>query len=263
MIGANVSAAGGLINVFNQVEAWSLESCQFYVKPSRSWKGEMVREEVAVAFKERRRGSTIKSILGHSALIHNLAGEEEIRRKSVAGIRLELEIATALGIEQLVVHSGYGSLDMLKKGLNEVFSKYSGSARLLLEVSSGQKDSRGANIEELVKIMQEFKEAKLGVCLDTCHLFAAGYDIRDQRVFTEIINATKEYLGAIHLNDCKGRLGSHLYRHDHIGKGMIGKKTFRTLIRSMTELHIPKVLEIPKPAEMMAQNLKVIRSFLV
>lgn len=262
MIGANVSAVGGLANAFIQAEEWSLASCQFYVKPSRSWKGEMVKDEVIEAFKKRREKSAIKSILGHSALIHNLAGREEVRTKSVKGVRLELEIATALGIEQIVVHSGYGSLDTLRKSLDEVLECYGGGARLLLEVSAGQKGSRGANIEELVEVVKECGSTKLGICLDACHLFAAGYDVRDRKIFAGILHAAGKYLGAIHLNDSKGKLGSHLDRHEHIGKGEIGIEGFRNIMKQMVDIHIPKVLETPQRDEMTLENLRVIKKFL-
>lgn len=263
MIGANVSAVGGLVNAFNQADEWGLESCQFYVKPSRSWKGEMVSDDLVRAFKERRLKSSIKSILGHSALIHNLAGEEEVRKKSVKGVRLELNIAGALGIEQLVVHSGYGPLGRLRKSIDEIMSGYTGGTRLLLEVSSGQKGSRGANIEELVAITEEFKTGKTGICLDTCHLFAAGYDISDPEVTGEIFEKVGRFLGAIHLNDSRGNLGSHLDRHEHIGKGQIGAKGFKNIFEELRRFNIPKILETPERDTMTVQNLSVVRRLAV
>lgn len=263
MIGANVSAAGGLANAFIQAEEWDLESCQFYVKPSRSWKGEMISDKVAGVFKERRKGSSVKSILGHSALIHNLAGAEEVRKKSMEGVRLELAITSALEIEQVVVHSGYGSIETLKKSLDEVLADYRGSTRLLLEVSAGQKGSRGANVEELVSIMEEFKSEKLGICLDTCHLFAAGFDVSNEKVFKNVLNGIGKKLGAIHLNDSKGDLGSHLDRHEHIGQGKIGMDGFRKIIKLMRDIRVPKVLETPERDEMTGDNLRVIRQLMV
>lgn len=260
MIGANVSAVGGLPNAFKETRLWEIPSCQFYVKPSRSWAGTMVGEEIIKEFKKERQNSPIKSVLAHSALIHNLSSETEIRQKSVSAVRLELNICSALGIEQLVVHCGYGQLDNLSRSLSEILEGYTGSAKLLLEGSAGQKGSRGSTINELLTTVSKFNSPRLGICLDTCHLFAAGYDVRNAKQLSEITSQTEKFLGAIHLNDSKGKLGGHLDRHQHIGQGEIGLEGFRTILSQLSELKIPKILETPEPKEKTALNLNSLRA---
>ena len=259
LLGAHMSVAGGLSKAFSRGESTGCTAIQIFIKNQHRWNApELTNEEIKEFKKEKERTGIF--CFAHAAYLPNLASpKSELLEKSIDAIIAELKRCDALNIPFLVFHPGSHTTGSRKEGINRVarslrniFHENEIKASLVLEITAGQGTNLGSNIEELDEIMEK-SEVKdhLGICFDTCHAFAAGYDIRSLVDYDELWENFDRLVGmdmlkALHLNDSLGGPGSHKDRHAHIGHGEIGHKGFRNIINDKRLNNLPMVLETPK-----------------
>jgi deoxyribonuclease-4 len=232
---------------------------QIFSRNPRGWRAAPLAESSAAEFRRRIRETGIDPVVVHTPYLLNLAsGNEDLYRRSIRGLAWDLRRAEQLGAKFLVTHIGSAgenpreiALERVRSALREVLEEPP-AVSLLLENSSGAGSSLGGRFEELAAILNGVREnLALGVCFDSCHGFAAGYDLRTPRavvVLAEEISRTigLKRLSLLHLNDGRGALGSHLDRHEHIGKGKIGFRGFKSLLHHPCFRGLPLILETPK-----------------
>ena len=264
MLGSNVPARpvrGGLATLFRLAEEWRCECAQTYITLSRRWNVPDLSHEEILDFKSAWRKSQVKQVIAHVPLLVNLASPvDNIWQKSKDRLSTELSRANKLGIQFLVLHPGYyRNLDK-KRGIKRIIGTINNvldnvndsTAKILLETTAGQGTAIGSRFEEIAYILEKTRKRHfLGVCFDTCHVFAAGYDIRGYRGYENVLKKFEGIIGldklkVIHLNDSKTGLGSKVDRHASIGEGKLGLQIFHAFVRDPRFLNTPKVLEIPE-----------------
>lgn len=259
--GAHMSIAGGLHRAFDAAAAAGCDCLQVFVKNPRQFRGQPLTEEAIESFKQSQSATMVAPVIAHANYLLNLASPKEAtRRLSATALCDELARCEALGIPHLVLHPG-SHLDAtidegianIASALDEVHEQCGGyRSSILLEVTAGQGRAIGYRFEHLRDILAGVREPdRLGVCLDTCHLFAAGYDFRTTEGYTVMIDVLESAIGlarvkCIHMNDSKNELGSRVDRHEHIGKGKIGMDGFRRFVNDARLAHLPMILETPK-----------------
>ncbi|MBX3394958.1 MAG: deoxyribonuclease IV [Phycisphaerae bacterium] len=259
--GSHVSAAGGLQNAFTEAVRVGCDCLQIFVKNQRQWAAPPLNEEQIANYRRAERDSRLGPVFAHATYLLNLATPDEtLRTKSVAALVDELQRCESLGLQGLVVHPGahvgtgeVAGIAAIARSLNEVHKRTSGfKCPVLLETTAGQGTTLGNTIEQIAAMLGGVDATdRLGVCLDTCHLFAAGYDLTDPHACAALVDRIDSLIGVdrvlcIHTNDSKGKLGSRLDRHEHIGKGLIGKRGFANLLNDARLTHVPRILETPK-----------------
>ena len=276
LIGAHQSIAGGLHKAFERAEMVGCRTLQIFTKNSNQWVGKLLSEQDIANYKTTAKKSSIAPVIAHDSYLINLCAKDKtILKKSRDAFLDEIQRCDILGIPYLVFHPGAhmgdGEEDGIKKiidSLNWAHEQSKGAQVLsVLETTAGQGTTMGYRFEHLRAIIDGVADPKrMAVCIDTCHLFAAGYDISTRegylstmREFDTIVGL--EHLAAIHVNDSKKPLGSRVDRHEHIGKGAIGKEAFRCLMQDERLKHIPKILETPKGEDLKEDrmNLAVLR----
>ncbi|HME90600.1 MAG TPA: deoxyribonuclease IV, partial [Myxococcaceae bacterium] len=259
MIGAHVSVAGGVSRAFERACGYRAKSLQIFTRTARGWSAAPLADAERSLFRAEARRTGLPSI-AHGSYLANLGAEEPVlRQRSIHSMIDELTRCERLGVPQLVVHPG-GHLDegrglrLIASGLDEVHAATRRfRSRIALEVTAGQGNSLGWKFEHLAEILSLVKRPdRLGVCLDTCHLFAAGYDISTRRGYEQVMSRLDAMIGlqrvtAFHLNDCKKPLGCRVDRHEEIGKGTLGLTAFRCLVRDRRFNRCVAVLETPFP----------------
>lgn len=259
-IGAHISVEGGLHKAPERAASIGCSTLQIFTKSNRQWFAKPLSEDEVVAFKESIRKHNIRSVTVHASYLINLASPQiETRTRSINALIKELDRCNALGVDYLVLHPGSHVNQTIEKGLaliiegiNKVFEKNHGSTMLLLETMAGQGSSLGHTFEQIATLRQEIKEKKrVGICLDTCHTFAAGHEFSTKETYEEMWNEFDKIIGlkhlkVIHVNDSKKECGSGVDRHEDIGKGQIGLKGFEFLFNDPRFFDIPKILETPK-----------------
>lgn len=234
---------------------------QIFVKNQRQWRGPALTDAQVGAFKTAERATGIGPVVAHASYLLNLASPERATRdKSIDAMVDELERCEALGLSGLVFHPGShlsatlaAGIKHIARSLNKVHRRCAGyKTMILLETTAGQGTCVGHRFEHLAAIMAGVKEPqRLGVCLDTCHLFAAGYEFRKAGDYQTLVDELDRVIGVarvrcIHMNDSKRELGSRVDRHEHIGKGKIGKQGFAHFINDPRWHGLPMILETPK-----------------
>jgi deoxyribonuclease-4 len=272
--GAHVSAAGGLWTAFDRAEEVGCETMQIFTKNKGAWNAKPLDDETVRAFKKRARETKIRPIVAHSSYLINLASPDRaLRNRSTEALVVEVERCEMLGIAYLVLHpgahKGEGEAAGLKRvtgSLNTVLRKTKGfRTKILLENSAGQGSSVCSGFASLARLMRDsLAPERLGICLDTCHLFAAGYELRTPAGYAATIDAFSEELDlrevlCFHVNDSKGELGSHLDRHEHIGEGQLGLGAFRLLVNDRRFAKAPMIFELSPENDMLRVNLKKLR----
>jgi deoxyribonuclease-4 len=262
LLGAHLSVAGGYYHALLTAERLKCNCLQIFVKNQRQWRTRSIDpEQKRLWFEHKKRlEGKISEIIAHSGYLINLAGDNaSIRNKSIVSLVNEMELCHQLEIQKIVLHPGSHrgqgvsqGINYIISGLDKVFAESPPHVRILLETTAGAGHTIGGKIEDFSPILHSVKNPhRLGVCLDSCHLFASGYSLRTNEEFENFLTLIKKHIGlnkigCIHLNDSKGALGSHLDRHEHIGKGQIPKETFRRFMTAKEFHQIPKIIETPK-----------------
>jgi deoxyribonuclease IV len=277
LLGSHVSVAGGFPKAIERGDSIECRAIQVFVKQNTRWDAPALAPSEAARFRADLRKSGIQACIAHNIYLVNLASDNpEFRQKSVADMVDEVGRCDALGIRALVAHPGshggsgaQAGIVRIAAALDIILGATAGSrCRILLETTAGQGASIGASFEELAAIIRQVKnKRRIGVCLDTCHVFAAGYDIRTrvgyQRMWADFeANIGLQKLGAIHLNDSRKPVGSRVDRHEHIGKGHLGLEPFRFLMNDPRLRDVPMILETEKDPDMAhdRENLATLRS---
>ncbi len=258
LLGSHLSIAGGLHNALIKAAGHGFEAVAMFVRNQRQWRAAPLSDADAALFRRTRRELKIGPIVAHGSYLLNLAGNDEVRPKSIEAIVEDYGRCRRLGVEHLVIHPGSNAVQdegvrMIADGLAEVLAACGrGRTKILLETTAGGGGSIGGRFENLAAVLRRVRPGRrVGVCLDTCHVFAAGYEIRTREAYDDMWRRFDEIIGlenllAIHLNDSKSEFGSHWDRHEHIGRGKIGLEPFRWLANDERFANIPMILETPK-----------------
>ena len=277
LIGAHISTKGGLHTVFERASAIDASAIALFAKNSNQWKGKELTADDCATFSGKR---TVRPVLTHASYLINLATTNpEFHRKSLVAMADELDRAERLGIHAVVLHPGAHMGAGVEAGVEQIARSFDKiHAELpdhkvvtLLETAAGQGSCLGCSFRELGAILDLVDDPKrLGICIDTCHVFAAGYDIRSREGYERMVDEVERYVrienvGAFHLNDSKKGLGSRVDRHQHIGEGEIGLEAFRMILNDPRFARIPKLIETPKTVETESDrtNITALRALLI
>ena len=259
--GAHMSIAGGYFKAIAAARDFGMTACQLFTKNNNQWAGKPIGDEDVRLFREERSGSGIEHLCAHASYLINLASpNEELWTKSVAAMREELIRAETLGVPGVVLHPGSTvgctaeeGLRRIVEGIDRIHAETPGlGSQIWLETTAGQGNCLGRTFGELETIIGGVREPeRLGVCLDTCHVHAAGYAIHTPEGYEETFGELAEKLGvdrvkAIHANDSAKPFGSRVDRHAHLGQGTIGLDAFRRLVNDPRFAAVPLYLETPK-----------------
>lgn len=276
--GAHESVAGGLHLAFDRIEQAGGEALQIFTRNQRQWRPSPLSEEEIRLFRASWQQHPGMPVASHASYLINLAtGKAELAAKSMQALAAELERCNLLGIPSAVLHPGSHGGDGIDVGLrrvvaalDQVLDEHDGDTMVLLETTAGQGTGMGATFEELGYILANCRHGdRLGVCLDTCHIFAAGYDIRSAEGYDTTMARFDEAIGLdrlqfFHLNDSKKGVGARVDRHEHIGQGEIGLEGFGYLVNDPRFADHPMTLETPKGKELAEdrENLQRLRDLL-
>lgn len=260
-LGAHLSIAKGLHNALYRAKDLHCNSLQIFTKNANTWKEKDVSCKEIELFKEAKEKTCIKNIVSHTSYLINLASPESKKLKmSCDALKNELVRSSILGIPYVVLHPGSHMGKGEEKGIaqiieniNDIFEQIPEVAvQLLFETTAGQGTNLGHTFEQIAVIMKNIRQNKrTGVCLDTSHVFAAGYDIRTLDSYMKTMDDFDSIIGLqhlkiIHLNDSKKGFGSKVDRHEHIGMGLIGIEAFKLIMNDDRLKNIPKIIETPK-----------------
>jgi len=276
LLGAHTSTSGGVAQAVTRATNCGFTAAQIFVKNNKQWFAPPLGEEEAALFRSARKASGIY-FFAHNSYLVNLASQDaEMFAKSVRSMIAELERAEALEMPFIVMHPGShggageeAGLKRIARGLDEIVRGTAGfHCRMALEITAGQGKSLGYKLEHLQWLMENVTEGKrFGTCLDTAHLYAAGYNVKTREGYEETMDQVDKLLGmkcvlGLHLNDSKVPLGKRVDRHAHLGEGEIGIDCFRWIVRDMRWKSTPKVLETPKSEDMHedVENLRKLAS---
>ncbi|MGQ0377061.1 MAG: deoxyribonuclease IV [Nitrososphaerota archaeon] len=259
-IGAHVSISGSIDKAVDNALERECTAFQIFTRSPRSWHAKDLDDIEVKNFKEKLQTSKIDrfATVVHMPYLPNLSSpDKNTHKKSVDTMIKEVERCRVLGIPYLVAHlgshMGTGEDNAIKR-LVDAFTRVVDVEKdviVLLENTAGQKNSVGSNFEQLASIFFQLKPAKrFGICLDTCHAFAAGYDLREENAVIKTLDRFDDVIGfehlkILHLNDSKDDIGCNVDRHEHIGLGMIGEKGLSAIIKTMNKKKVPIVLETP------------------
>lgn len=264
LLGAHMSIAGGLHRALERGREAGCSVVQIFLKNQLQWAAKPYTVEEIGEFKAAWKKTGIKTVFAHSSYLINLAAPDPADwRRAAEAFHDELERAEALALPFVIIHPGSHRGEGLEAGLARivgaldlVIARTRGyKVRVLLENTAGGGATIGRSFEELAAILGAVKEPeRVGICLDTCHLFAAGYDLRSEEGYEGTMKACARLIGitrvrAFHLNDAKAPLGSGLDRHEKIGRGKIGVAAFRRLMKDRRFARVPMALETPKDPE--------------
>lgn len=271
LLGVHCSVAGGLENAFTEAARLGIDTFQIFTRNQRQWKAKPISEEEKNKFAAAWKQSEVKIIFSHCSYLLNLAAADSAaQKKAIDALTEEVIRCTKLGLSFCVLHPGAAgeqdketAMKIIARGLKAVLKNTSASkVKIALENTAAQGSSVGGTFENLKFICDETGSDRIRYCFDTCHAFAAGYEISTRTGIEDTLHQFDKVCGlkqlsAFHLNDSKGDLGSHLDRHDHIGKGKLGLVPFRYIMQNFP--HIPKVIETQKEDDWDEKNLKTLR----
>ena len=275
LLGVHCSVAGGLENAFTEASIKGINTFQIFTRNQRQWKARPISDEEKKKFSAAWKKSKVKITFSHCSYLLNLGtGNHDLYVKSIAGLTEEVIRCTELGLKFCVLHPGTAgeqtreqAMHNIAGGLKQVLiNTHESNVIIALENTAGQGSSIGGPFENLKFIYDQVKSDRIGYCLDTCHLFVQGFDIRTRKGIENTLDSFDKICGlknlcAFHLNDSKGSLGSHLDRHEHIGKGKIGVEAFRYIMKNFPD--IPKVIETEKGDDWDEKNLQVLRQLAI
>lgn len=246
-IGCHVSIAGGIENAPQRAAGLGCESFQIFSRSPRGGSAPKISADTARMFNDGMKNFNQENVYIHTPYYINFASMDVSIRKASARIcREELERGSLIGAKYIMTHLGSAgdikreeALSLVVKGVKEVIREYKGTTQFLMEISAGAGNIMGDTFNELGYIIDRVNN--VGICIDTCHMFATGYDIRDNKSFAEVMGKIKKYVGKgaiklIHANDSKFDLGARKDRHEHIGDGKIGKEGFINMVNEFKNL---------------------------
>ncbi len=261
MLGAHMSIAGGHALAIDRATAFGMTACQIFTKNANQWAAKPITPEAAETFRERVAESDVAILVAHDSYLINLASPDDMLwERSSAAFGDELRRCALLGVPWLVTHPGAHMDTGVEVGsrrvataLNRLFDELPElDVTVLLETTAGQGTTLGRSFEELAGILALVEDqSRVGICFDTCHVFAAGYDIRDAAEYAATMQAFDDIIGldrlrVFHLNDSRKGLGARVDRHAHIGEGELGTDAFRQLMNDERFADLPGILETPK-----------------
>lgn len=278
LLGAHMSVAGGLYTAFERGDRVGCTAMQIFTKNSNQWSDPLLTQEDIAKYREAQNKSKVRIVVSHDSYLINLCGAtRELLSKSRNAFVNEIERCRLLGIRYVIFHPGAhttqdrkAALKVVSESLNFAHEATAGAEVVtLIETTAGQGTTVGSSFAEIAGIISGVKHRdRIGVCIDTCHIFAAGYDIRTKAAYDKTMHEFEKTIGfgmlhAIHFNDAKKPLNSRVDRHEHIGKGEIGKQAFGFFMNDEKLADVPKILETPKGEDgykMDIVNLKLLRS---
>lgn len=274
--GAHCSIANGLSGVLEEAEKLNCETVQFFSRSPRVWQGRKVTLAEIKKFKERQKSLDIYPLTLHTPYLPNLSSQDDkLYQRSLEVFIEDLVYAGILGANYLAFHPGSYSLEAdhiegckrLIEALNLILSQVRNGVTLLIENTAGGGRKIGWNFQELGRIVEGVKEKnRIGLCFDTCHAYAAGYEISEKSGLEKTLKEIDKFIGLekikfLHLNDSKKPLGSKIDRHEHIGKGHIGIEGFRLILNHPVFGKLPGIIETPKENSLADKhNLSLLRT---
>ncbi len=281
LFGSHLSIAGGYYKAADQAAALGMQTVQVFTKNNNQWAAKPLSDDDVAKFQAAVERGGLLHPCAHSSYLINLASADDaLWQKSVDAFVVEIERASALGLDGVVIHPGSAvalteeqAIARIVVGLNEVLHRTQGlSAEVWLETTAGQGSSIGHRFEELEAIIDGVHEKdRVGVCVDTCHIFAAGYPLETKKEYAATMKRLDETVGldrvrAFHLNDSKKEFGSRVDRHEHIGEGKLGLEPFRHLLNDKRFAKLPMYLETPKGdrdgVDLDTMNLQTLRGLM-
>jgi deoxyribonuclease-4 len=263
LLGAHMSISQGLDKSLYTGARIGCTTIQIFTHSNRQWTIKDITDERINQFKKAKKDTQIYEIVVHSSYLINLGSKSyETVEKSIDALKKELDHCRKLGISYLVLHPGSGHKDpyecctQIAENINKVFSESNSETLLLLENMAGQGTSVGYTFDQLAYIISHVKEPnRLGICFDTCHAFAAGYDFSTPELYNKMWKEFDEKIGidklkVIHMNNSKKPCGSKVDRHDHIKDGLMPLKSFELIMNDPRFKNIPKILETPKEKDL-------------
>jgi deoxyribonuclease-4 len=256
-----MSIAGGLPFAIARAHVHRCETLQIFSKNASQWRARPLPPEEIAAFRKAARDTRIHPIVAHASYLINIAtANSALRAQSIAALGEEVDRAEALGLLGVVLHPGArmtapvdAAIGLIAEALQQVIkARPKGKTMILLEHTAGQGTTMGSNFEEIAGMLNRAKlKSRLGVCLDTCHLLASGYDLCSEEGYRATFGKFEELIGVerlklFHLNDSKKPCESRVDRHEHIGKGCIGVEPFRRLLNDPRFAHLPMLIETEK-----------------
>ena len=279
LLGAHFSIAKGFEKAIYEAQRYGCTALQIFTKNASTWKERRVSPAEIERFAAVKLETGISQIAAHTSYLINIASPEKKKyEKSHKALEQELVRAADLGIQDVVLHPGahmdsgrVEGIGRIAACINDLYKRLPAvETRVLLETTAGQGSNLGHTFEELAAMIEKIqRKDRIGVCLDTSHIFAAGYDIRDRKSFRETVAEFDKIIGLarlylLHLNDSKKDLGSRVDRHEHIGRGCIGPDAFKLIMTDERLQDIPKIIETPKKVDGIdwdRTNLEKLRSF--
>jgi len=279
VLGAHMSIAGGIDLAPMRGQEVGCRTIQLFTKSSNQWRARTLPPDEIARYRANLQAAGIAPAVAHDSYLINLCSPDEpLWTKSAEALEIELDRCEVLGVPYLVTHPGshVGSgeaagLARLARAIDRAHrGRPDHRVRILLETTAGQGSGLGHRFEHLRRVLESVDDPdRVGVCLDTCHLFAAGYDLRTPAAYSDTLDRFDETVGlgkvmAIHLNDSKRELGSRVDRHEQIGKGHLGVEAFRLLLGHHRLSHVPMILETPKGPDYAEDrvNLALLRSLI-
>lgn len=267
-LGVHVSISGGVELAFARGEEIGCTAIQIFTRNASQWRAKPISAASATAFRANRETSPIEAVAAHDSYLINLAAQDDEKwEKSKAAFRDELERCALLGVEALVMHPGAhlgageeAGLQRIAAAFREIFAAAPAGVQVLLETTAGMGSHLGWRFEHLARIMELAPQHEFGICLDTCHVFAAGYDLSHLEGYAAMMTEFDRIVGCekirlFHVNDSKKPCGSRVDRHEHVGQGCIGEAGFACLMRDARFAAVPKILETP-PGEKNEYDLR-------
>jgi len=256
LLGAHVSIAGGVSRAFGRAADIGASAMQIFTKNANRWQASPLPDKELEAFASAWKTSDVAAVIAHDSYLINLAAPEgENRTRSVAAFIDEMERCARLGISGLVMHPGAHldagediGLQRIAEALRSIFAAAPSQVTILLENTAGQGSYLGYCFEHLAAIMEQVPQGRFGICFDTCHGLAAGYDLGSAQGYQKVMEECQRLIGtqciaAFHLNDSQKPRGSRVDRHAHIGQGHVALEAFAALMQDARFAAVPKILE--------------------
>ena len=273
LIGAHISVAGGLHRAYQRADAAGCESMQIFTRNQRQWSNDPLSFREIEEFYRASKDSSVRKVVSHASYLINLGGNDHVRGKSEEALISELERCRHLSIDDVVLHPGFAlestgeaALARVSASLLKVLEATSDiKVRILLETMAEQRSVLEGDISEFSAILDHLEgHPRIGFCVDICHVFAAGYEIRTHESYNRLVGLLEKHVGlerihCWHLSDSKMDKGSKKDRHQHLGEGTIGLEPFSMLVNDVRFDNVPAILETPKEGIGDEGNLSLLR----